>query len=243
MAHNSHKGWSVILLLVFGALLMHDTEVKGPLEEAAIGSAGVVGPHVVCNTHQQSGNWVALTFDDGPDPTYTPQVLAILRQYQIRATFCLVGREVRAYPDLVREIVADGHRLCDHTMTHDEHLPDKSDVRIRWEVLTTLDEIHKVVPGVEVPYYRAPGGNFTRRVNSLVAGWGLQPLGWSVDPRDWSRPGVTAIIKTVDRQLKPCGVILFHDAGGDRSETVAALKQIIPALIAQGYQFDFPDLP
>ncbi len=199
-------------------------------------------PPVVEHTDHPSGKWVALTFDDGPSPVYTPQVLAILRQYHIRATFCVVGDEVNRHPDLVREVVAGGNRLCDHTMTHDERLPLRSNATIRREILGDLDAIHQAAPGAPVFYYRAPGGHWSPRVRLLAAGWGLENLAWSVDTRDWSRPGERAILDAVHRELRPGGVILMHDGGGDRRQTVAALKVLIPLLIAQGYQFDFPEV-
>jgi peptidoglycan-N-acetylglucosamine deacetylase len=199
-----------------------------------------VSPQVVRHTAHNEGKWVALTFDDGPSPKYTPQVLDILKQYQIKATFCVIGDQVNEYPDLVRRIAADGHKLCDHTMTHDMHLPEKSDSRIKEEIVGNKETLQKVVPGSEVAYYRAPGGNWSGDVRQLAASWGLRPLGWSVDPRDWSRPGVDSILGTIREELKPGGVILMHDGGGNRTQTVAALQTLIPELKQQGYSFDFP---
>lgn len=195
---------------------------------------------LVHETERRGGKWVALTFDDGPSPVYTPQVLAILRQYNIHATFCMIGQNVARNPQLVREVLADGHRLCDHTMTHDEHLPSRPVDTQRREVVGCLQAIANAAPKATVMYYRAPGGNFSGDIRQLVASFGLQPLSWSVDTRDWSRPGVAAIVSAVKAEVRPGGVILMNDGGGDRSESIAALKIIIPWLISQGYQFDFP---
>lgn len=186
------------------------------------------------------GKYVALTIDDGPSPKYTPQVLDILEQNNIKATFCLIGGQVKEYPDLVRRIAADGHKFCDHTMTHDMKLPGKSDSRIKAEMVGAREAIEKVVQGAEVPYYRAPGGNWGGDVRQISASLGMKPLAWSVDPRDWSRPGVSSILGTIKQELKPGGVLLMHDGGGDRSQTITALKQLIPELRRQGYSFDFP---
>ncbi|MFL6074057.1 MAG: polysaccharide deacetylase family protein [Mycobacteriales bacterium] len=198
------------------------------------------GPGRLVRWTASGGRTVALTFDDGPSPDWTPQVLALLRQYHITATFCLIGDNVKRYPNLVRQIAADGHRLCDHTMTHDEHLKNKPDGRIRWEIAQDLAEIHQAAPGVPVRYFRAPGGNWGPNLIAMSRQLGLTPVDWTVDPRDWSRPGVAHIIQTVENQTQPGGVILEHDGGGDRSQTLTAARTYIPWLLNQGYTFDLP---
>ncbi len=191
------------------------------------------------HTQHSDGKRVALTFDDGPSPVFTPQVLALLRQYQVKATFCMIGEQARAFPDMVRAVADAGHRLCDHTMSHDERLPQRSTARIRHEILDDRDLLTHI-SGAPVHYYRAPGGAFSARVDGVAVDGGMQPLGWSVDTDDWKRPGVSSIIAAVQHELRPGGVILMHDAGGPRGQTLAALRQLIPWLIGQGYQFDFP---
>nr|WP_246401625.1 polysaccharide deacetylase family protein [Jiangella mangrovi] len=188
----------------------------------------------------REGNTVALTFDDGPHPDQTPAVLQILRDYDITATFCLVGEMARLYPDLVREIADDGHRLCDHTITHDTSLPDKPADVIEDEIGGTLDAIEEAVPGVEVPFYRAPGGNFAANVNEIAAEHDQVPLGWSVDPGDWRKPGARAIHDYVAEHVHPGAIILLHDGGGDRSGTIDALPEIIETLRDAGYEFVVP---
>lgn len=210
------------------------------LHEAFSHEPAAVSSAIVRHTAHQDGQWVALTFDDGPSPKFTPQVLQILNQQQVKATFCLIGEQALEYPQLVQKIAADGHKLCDHSMTHDEYLPKKSEERIKTEILGTREAIQKAVPGANVPYYRAPGGNWGGDVRHVASSHGLKPLGWSVDPRDWSRPGVASILGTIRHQLKPGGVILMHDGGGNRTQTIEALKQLIPELKQQGYKFDFP---
>jgi len=188
----------------------------------------------------ESVKYVALTFDDGPSPEYTPKVLAILKKEGIHATFCLIGRQVKKYPELVQQIVADGHKIADHSMNHDLCLQKRSDKKIKQEIIDTKTLIESIVPGTPVDYFRAPGGNFDRHMKEMVDSWGMQSLGWSVDTKDWQRPGVDQILATIQAQLKPGGVILMHDAGGDRSETVEALEKVIPQLREEGYKFVFP---
>lgn len=188
----------------------------------------------------RDGRTVALTFDDGPHPEQTPQVLRILREYDITATFCVVGEMARLYPKLVQEIADDGHRLCDHTITHDTSLPDKPDDVIEDEIGGTLDAIEDAVRGVDVPFFRAPGGNFAANVNDVAAEHDQVPLGWSVDPGDWRKPGARAIHDYVAEHVHPGAIVLLHDGGGDRAGTVEALPAIIETLLAAGYEFVLP---
>jgi peptidoglycan/xylan/chitin deacetylase (PgdA/CDA1 family) len=182
---------------------------------------------------------VALTFDDGPDPRWTPGVLDLLRRHGAVATFCVVGGQVEAHPDLVADIVAAGHRLCDHTRTHDEGLPGRGADQMAAEIAGARDDIAAVVDA-RVAYFRAPGGNWSPDVLDVAVGSGMQPLGWSVDPRDWRRPGVAAIVEAVQRDVRPGAVILLHDGGGPRDQTVAALERLLPWLVDRGYAFGFP---
>ncbi|MFD3680635.1 polysaccharide deacetylase family protein [Streptomyces sp. NPDC058613] len=184
---------------------------------------------------------IAITIDDGPDPTWTPQVLRVLKENDVKATFCMIGTKARAYPDLVREVAAAGHRLCDHSVDHDVTMDHKPVAYQKQQILDAKDMIEKAAPGVAVDYYRAPGGAFTPDSRAIAAASGMRPLGWSVDPKDWSRPGLPAIVAAVENGLPRQPTVLFHDGGGDRSETVAALKEYLPWLTAHGYTFAFPD--
>ncbi|NUU23934.1 MAG: polysaccharide deacetylase family protein [Streptomycetaceae bacterium] len=188
-----------------------------------------------------SGRKVALTFDDGPSTEWTPQVLALLDQYGAKATFCVVGQQARAYPAVLRKVVAKGHRLCDHSENHDERIARLPEAELRIQIGGARDAVLAALPGVEIPWFRAPGGSWSRLIRTTAASYGMKPLGWSVDSRDWERGGVDKIIANVKRELRPGGVILMHDGGGDRRQSVAALRKLLPWLIAQGYSFDFPD--
>lgn len=184
--------------------------------------------------------WVSLTFDDGPSPDTTPAVLKLLKEHGIHATFCVIGLQVKKYPELVKQIAAEGHQLASHSMNHDERLSYRSDAKIRQEILGEKELIQSIVPDAAVDYYRAPAGNWNYHIRKLIASWGMKPLGWSVDSKDWQRPGTEAIIATVKKQLHDGGIVLMHDGGGNRSETLAALKKLIPDLVEDGYQFGFP---
>ncbi|WP_422734642.1 polysaccharide deacetylase family protein [Micromonospora sp. WMMD558] len=176
---------------------------------------------------------VALTFDDGPDPRYTPQVLAILRDFNVTATFCVVGENAGNHPDLIQAIVADGHTLCNHTWNHDVTLGARSPDRIRADLLRTTEAIRAAAPDAPIAYYRQPGGAWTYPVVSVAQELGMIPLHWTVDPADWRVPGAGHIASTVTTGVEPGAVVLLHDAGGDRQGTVDALYRILPDLTSR----------
>ncbi|GAB3071439.1 polysaccharide deacetylase family protein [Micromonospora schwarzwaldensis] len=197
--------------------------------------AGPYGAHVTTGSSR-----VALTFDDGPDPRWTPQVLALLSQYGVKATFCVVGENAESYPDLVRSIAAEGHTLCNHSWKHDVNLGRRTPETIRADLRRTNDAILAAAPGARIAYYRQPGGAWTAPVASACAELGLTPLHWSVDPSDWRAPGAETVAARVRAQIAPGAIVLMHDAGGDRSGTVAALQQLLPELLAR---FELEPLP
>ncbi|MDQ6874931.1 MAG: polysaccharide deacetylase family protein [Actinomycetota bacterium] len=180
-----------------------------------------------------AGGAIALTFDDGPDPRWTGQVLALLAQYRMHATFCLIGTYARKYPALVRQIVARGNSLCDHTFTHDEHVGSRPVLQIRAQLESAYAAITAASGGVPPRYFRAPAGRWTPALLSESRAEGMTPLGWSVDPRDWARPGTPAITAAVLRSLKPGSIVLMHDGYGRRDQSVAALRQMLPVLVAR----------
>lgn len=183
---------------------------------------------------------VNITIDDGPDPTWTPQMLQVLRDNGVKATFCMVGTQAKAHPDLVKAVVAAGHRLCDHTVSHDTTMDTKPDTYQAQQILDAERMITEASGGTPPLYYRAPGGAFTPYSRHLAAGHGMRPLGWNVDSKDFERPGAQAIVTTVKSEVPNGPTLLFHDAGGDRSQTVTAVRQILPWLKEQGYSFGFP---
>lgn len=214
-----------------------------PVQVEVVAAAPVVPRAEILNRLTDSRT-VALTFDDGPDPRWTPQVLAVLQRHGAVATFCMIEHNAAAHEELVKQVVAAGMRLCDHSRTHDEQLPDRTPEKITDEVVGAGSDLSAVAGGAAVEWYRAPGGNWSTDIAELSAEHGMQPLGWNVDPKDWERPGADAIVAAVQRQLQeqaPDGaIILMHDGGGARDETVAALEQLIPWLAAHGYKFGFP---
>jgi peptidoglycan/xylan/chitin deacetylase (PgdA/CDA1 family) len=179
---------------------------------------------------------ISFTFDDGPSALYTPQVLALLGQHHVPAVFCLIGTQASAHPALAREEVRRGHQLCDHSRDHDLKINRKGKAYVDAEADDGLAAIRAAAPGAPVPYYRQPGGLWSSEVERAMTRAHLHPLRWSDDPQDWSRPGSAVIVHRVVRQLHPGAVILMHDGGGDRSQTVEALAWRLFALPAAGWR-------
>ncbi|MFD8705264.1 polysaccharide deacetylase family protein [Kitasatospora sp. NPDC059648] len=181
---------------------------------------------------------VALTIDDGPDPKYTPAVLDLLQQHGIRATFFMIGENAVEHTALVREIADRGHHIANHTWTHPD-LRHMSEGAVRDELERTSELLHRTT-GRTPTWFRSPGGDWSPVSLKVAADLGLRNMGWSVDPRDWSRPGTPAIVDTILKEVRPGAIVLNHDGGGDRSQTVAALKTYLPVLIDSGYLFTAP---
>jgi peptidoglycan/xylan/chitin deacetylase (PgdA/CDA1 family) len=172
---------------------------------------------------------VALTFDDGPWPHTTAQILTILGQRQAPATFFVVGRQVQRYPELVRWELAAGMAVGSHSWSHPQPFDRLSVARIRDEIThgrRTLEPL-----GVRPVGFRPPGGAASPTVLAAAQGLGERTVLWSVDPADW-HPGVTAdqLVQRILAAVRPGAIVLLHDGGGDRSATVAALPAIIDGL-------------
>jgi len=178
---------------------------------------------------------VALTFDDGPNPPYTTQILSILQHYGIKATFFCVGSQVQAFPSLVGDEFNGGNLVENHTWTH-PYMPSLTDSSMIWQITTTSDAIERVT-GVRPTFLRPPYGAFNAPVLTDINQFGLSTVIWDVDTLDWSRPGVNAIVNHVQTEVGNGSIILMHDGGGNRSQTVAALPIVIEWLQQHGYSF------
>jgi len=173
-----------------------------------------------------SGKVLYLTFDDGPQLVYTPQVLRVLAKHHAKATFFVLGREVAAHPELVETTRNLGHRIGNHTWDH-PHLTKLSDARLRQEIAT----------GVESKCFRPPFRETNAHVQAVAASYHQRQVLWDVDTLDWEKPGAAKIERAILRGARPGAIILMHDGGGDRSETVAALDRALTKLTAQGYSY------
>lgn len=179
--------------------------------------------------------YVILTFDDGPDPKYTPQVLDILEAYGAKATFFEVGRTVAKHPDLTRRVHLLGHSVQNHTWSHAD-LRKLSSASFMDQIQAT-DRSIRAQTGYTPRCLRPPYGAENSVVSKRSASLGKDLVLWDIDSRDWTRPGTSAIVRRVLDKVHSGSVILMHDGGGDRSQTVAALHAILRTLKARGYAF------
>ena len=179
--------------------------------------------------------YVYLTFDDGPDPLYTPQILHVLGAFGVHATFFELGRNVQRHPDLTRRAHRRGHSVQNHTWSHLD-LRDVSWTTFRHEVLATDQQI-RAQTGYTPGCLRPPFGAVDSRVYARAARLGKKIRLWTVDPQDWASPGTSVIVRRVLDNVVSGSVVILHDGGGDRSQTVAALPTILRALKAKGYHF------
>lgn len=177
---------------------------------------------------------VALTFDDGPNPYYTPQILAILQRYEVKATFFCIGRQVARYPNLVRQEYNNGNLVGNHSWSH-PNLALLSATEIESQIKLTSDAIQQAT-GVRPAFFRPPYGVVNARVLERVNLLGLTTIIWNDEARDWAMPGTSAIVSRILRLAGDGAIILMHDGGGDRSQTLAALPTIISALRASGFK-------
>jgi peptidoglycan-N-acetylglucosamine deacetylase len=177
---------------------------------------------------------IALTFDDGPWPNSTAQVLDILKKNNIKGTFFIVGQNLKVYPELGKRVVNEGHIIANHTWHHWYHYmnPQTS----AFEIDNTTNLIYQVT-GVKTTLFRPPGGIKTNGPYNYAKNQKYATIMWSSDSSDYSRPPVPRLINNVMREAKPGGIVLMHDGGGNRSNTVQALPQIISIFRKQGYSF------
>lgn len=181
---------------------------------------------------------VALTFDDGPDRRFTPQVLDVLKKHDVKATFFLMGSRIKALPDVTRRIDQEGHSIGNHTYWHPKLFRESTD-RMKWEVTETDDVLNQVV-GFRPKLFRAPYGGLTEELVENMAEMDLTVVGWSVDSLDWMQLSAEEVQKNVLSNTQPGSIILMHSGGHwtqDLSGMVKALDQIIPKLKQDGIEF------
>jgi peptidoglycan/xylan/chitin deacetylase (PgdA/CDA1 family) len=176
-----------------------------------------------------SAGTVYFTFDDGPHPTWTPKMLAVLNKYGVRAVFFEVGQNISWYPSVTRSVRGAGHLVGNHTWSH-PNLTYLSSYWVTWQ----LNKMEYAL-GYRPRCVRPPYGATNDRIRTIIVNRGQRQILWTVDPRDWSRPGTWTIVNRVLAGVAPGSRILLHDGGGDRSQTVAAVDILIPKLRARGY--------
>lgn len=198
--------------------------------------------------HEQKGDmiWevhtsekvIALTFDDGPDPTETLQILDVLHEHNAKCTFFAIGKKIAAYPEIAKQVISEGHELANHTYNHVYFKKPISIEQATKELELTENEIVKV-SGRHSSLFRPPGGMYDETLVNVSNSMGLKPVLWSwhQDTRDWNRPGVWSISNKVIKNARNGDIVLFHDYVHGQSQTREALKIILPALEKKGFRF------
>jgi peptidoglycan/xylan/chitin deacetylase (PgdA/CDA1 family) len=202
---------------------------------------GKVSGKLVSTTFRPTGSFrppkaVALTFDDGPSPTYTMKLLRVLIRHKVKATFFVIGNSARYHPNLVKAEIAAGMEVGDHSWTHPYRTPFRSLAPrvIREEITLTQSELLSL--GASSGLFRPPGGTYSSRVIDIAREADARLVLWSIDPKDWMAGRTKKqIVKAVLSHLEPGSIILLHDGGGNRSTTIAALPDIIRGIRARGF--------
>lgn len=182
---------------------------------------------------------IALTFDDGPDEVFTPQVLDILKKNDVKATFFLVGENLKQNKEIVKRQFEEGHEIGNHTYTHINVAKSGYD-KVYEEITKTQEEIKEII-GVEPKLFRPPYRAMSRNMCDIIKNKNMNIILWSnLDPRDWSNPGVYSIVNTIESKVGNGNIILLHDYNNlrnSKSQTIQALESVIPYLKEQGYKF------
>lgn len=190
---------------------------------------------------------IALTFDDGPDPIWTPQILDVLKQKNVKATFFIIGENAGSNPDLVRREVAEGHDVGNHSFTHPNlSILPESLIKLELDTTRKLFEsiTHRSMRLLRPPYLGDADPTTYDQIEPvrIAQNMGFVTVGLRIDPDDWQRPGADAIVNQTIKQIESPDedvtghIVLLHDSGGDRSQTVAALPVLIDKLRAKGYE-------
>ncbi|MGC1212758.1 MAG: bifunctional polysaccharide deacetylase/glycosyltransferase family 2 protein [Micromonospora sp.] len=225
-----------------------DNQRRGPAGAGSVPAAVRNGGTVVdlrsgrLDARRMPAKTIALTFDDGPDPIWTPKVLDVLSRHHVPATFFVLGAQVSRYPEISRRMVREGHELGIHTFTHPE-LTDVPSWRRRLEYSQT-EAVIGYTTGVTAPLARLPYSSGVDAVDDSdwpiirdSGRWGYVSVFEDTDSRDWARPGTDAIVRNSTPKGDRGAIVLLHDSGGERSQTVAALDRFIPEMQARGYRF------
>jgi peptidoglycan/xylan/chitin deacetylase (PgdA/CDA1 family) len=173
---------------------------------------------------------VFFSFDDGPDPYWTPKILAVLQKYGAHATFFELGNMQAAHPGLREQVLAAGNTIGSHSISHPQ-----------LTAISAARRHHEIFDGPQSKCFRPPYGASNPKVRADIKAAGMVQVLWDVDPRDWARPGVNAIYNNIMHNARRRNIILMHDGGGDRGQTVAALDKALQSLKAQGYSFPAMD--
>jgi peptidoglycan/xylan/chitin deacetylase (PgdA/CDA1 family) len=216
-------------LLVVGSLTVIALGRSNPPATASAVTAVAI-KKIVTTAAARNAKVIFLTFDDGPDPVWTPKILQILAKYRAKATFFELGGMIQAHPGLRKQVLAGGNTIGNHSITH-----------ARLTKVSAARRHHEIFDGPKSRCFRPPYGASNPKVRADIKAAGMTQVLWDIDPRDWARPGTSAILHRILNHAQPRKIVLMHDGGGNRSQTVVALDKVLPILKAQGYSFPAMD--
>ncbi|MED0679854.1 polysaccharide deacetylase family protein [Aneurinibacillus thermoaerophilus] len=180
---------------------------------------------------------IAFTFDDGPHPVYTRKILKILDKYHAKGTFFITGQRAQTYSSIVREMNEQGHEIGNHTFSHPS-MRKITSLQLQEEIQKTDDIIHSLTGDYPI-FFRPPGGvqntvvrDAAKKKNHIIVIWSKHQ-----DTKDWSNPGIEKMVKQVTQHAQPGQIVLMHDSGFNRTQTVKALEKILAILSKKGYKF------
>ncbi|MDT8863068.1 polysaccharide deacetylase family protein [Alkalihalobacillus sp. MEB130] len=193
-------------------------------------------PNKMIYMGDSSRKQIALTFDDGPEKTYTPQILEILRDKEVKATFFVVGKMAKEYPEQLKQMYEEGHVIGNHTWDH-PYITELTDEQLIENVQSTNEEIEKIT-GFKPNLFRPPFGEMEDRQAGLLHQQGYRTIMWTADTKDWSGVPAEKIVSTVKQEARPGVIVLQHNYHVEGEfDTVQALPEIIDDLKAEGYEF------
>ncbi|EQE83978.1 TPA: polysaccharide deacetylase family protein [Clostridioides difficile] len=236
--------WGICICLLFIVDVYtynHNTHNQDDLKETYSSSENKISDYedVIIKKGNDNEKVIALTFDDGPDEVFTPQVLDILKKNNVKATFFIVGEKVEYNKELLKRQYTEGHEIGNHTFTHINVAKNSYD-KVEKEITDTQNAVKNVI-GVEPKIFRPPYRAMSKSVCDIIVSKNMNIILWSnLDPRDWSNPGVGNIINTILTKVQNGNIILLHDYNNrrnDKSQTIQALEVVIPKLKEKGYKF------
>lgn len=227
-----------LMAIMFVGALVSWTWVGVGFRPIAMPTGGE-GPRVVKEARvDESAKAIAVTFDDGPNPTFTPQVLSLLDRYKARATFFVSGIQAEKFPDLLREISVRGHEIGNHCYQHIDFT--KLPLERFLTDVQRADALIAAATGGNPVLYRPTLGRYSPTMVAAMAAQGRRTILWSYKTNSndsWLNPSAHYIVSRVTNGVKPGSIVLLHDHGGNRTNTVVALGEILPILSARGFSF------
>lgn len=231
-------GITAVSLLIPGRLAHHKGFRNAAVQSAQATTTQKESPQAAAFgqklVYDKNKKYVALTFDDGPSK-YTSQVLKVLRENNARATFFVVGVQVAGVKKVIKAAQLQGCQIASHTYRH-RYFPNKSRALFVKDVRKTR-RILRQQTGIDSAYVRLPYGATNKKMNKALKKMNIRKVFWTIDTRDWSRPGVDKIVHLATKNVRNGSIILMHDGGGNREQTLKALPQVIRILKDKGYEF------